>query len=127
MAEDGSRADPARVDPRSAALARYLRRMAATFSMSADATNTGRTAEDGMALLDAALIAEAMPSHDPRLTLLSEVGLFESMPDGAAAFIELPAIRSSVQRPLVSGCEDGSTIIAKIVAAATASDEPFPG
>lgn len=125
MAEDGARAGPAGVDPRSAALARYLRRMAATFSMSADATNTSGTAEYGMALLDAAMIAEAMPSRDPRITILSEVGLFESMPDGEAVFIELPAIRSSVQRPLVSGREDGSTIIAKIVAAATAPDEPF--
>ena len=69
-----------------------------------------------MALLDAAHIADAMTTNDPRLTLLSEAGLFESMPGGRARFLETLQIRAAVQRPLVRGPQDGEQIIAHLVA-----------
>ncbi|HET6915165.1 MAG TPA: hypothetical protein VFH56_03660 [Acidimicrobiales bacterium] len=84
--------------------------------MSADVTDSSRTAELGMALLDAAQIAEAMPGTDPRIRVLSEAGLFESMPGGQAAFIEVPEIRRAVRRPLVCGPQRGTAIIAQLTA-----------
>jgi hypothetical protein len=118
MPDTASDAGQSGTDPRSAALARYLRETAGAFSMSADVTDSERTAELGMALLDAARIAEAMPSSDRRIRVLSEAGLFESMPDGQAAFVEVPEIRRSVQRPLVAGPQSGPMIIAQLVATA---------
>jgi hypothetical protein len=103
------------VDPRAAALSRYLRRTAAFFSMSADATDSASTADLGMALLDAARIAEAMSSADPRIKVLSEARLFESMPEGKAVFIEVAEIRRAVRRTLVSGPQDGASIIAELI------------
>jgi hypothetical protein len=120
-AEDRSRPGQ---DPRSAAFGRYLREAAASFSLSADVTGTASTADAGMALLDAALIAEAMPADDPRIRLLSEAGLFESMPQGEAAFVETREVRRAIQRSLVSGPEDGSAIIAKVAAAAVLDQPP---
>lgn len=105
-------------DPRSAALSRYLRQAADTFSMSADVTDSEHTAELGLALLDAAQIAQAMPGTDPRIRVLSEAGLFESMPNGQATFVEVPEIHRSLRRPLVSGAQCGSVIIAQLVATA---------
>lgn len=111
-------------DPRAAALARYLRETAARFSLSADATDGRRTGEAGMAMLDAALIAEAIPASDPRLRMLSEAGLFESMPDGESLFLENPEIRRALWRPLVSDHESGAAIITKLMATVAAFHEP---
>lgn len=118
MPHGSSDAGRSGTDPRCTALARYLRGAAGAFSTSADVTDSERTAELGMALLDAARIAEAMPSSDQRIRILSEAGLFESMPGGQAAFVEAPEIRRSVQRPLVAGPQSGSMIIAELVATA---------
>jgi hypothetical protein len=114
-------------DARSVAFAQYLRRSAAAFSVSADATDIASTAEAGMALLDAALIAESLPAHDQGVRVLSEAGLFESMPDGRAAFVETPPIRAAVRRALVSDVEGGAAIIARLVATAAAQDDPPSG
>jgi hypothetical protein len=103
-------------DPRAAALAEYFRQRAAAFSLSADVTGSQGTAVSGMALLDAAHIAEAMAPTDPRLQALSEAGLFETMPHGRAQFTETPRIRAVIQRPLVFEAETGQQIIAHIVA-----------
>jgi hypothetical protein len=118
MAENANGTGPSRADPRAAALSRYLRRTAAVFSMSADATDSPSTADLGMALLDAARIAEAMPSADPRIRVLSEAHLFESMPEGRAVFIEAAEIRRAVRRTLVSGPQDGASIIAELITTA---------
>ncbi len=112
-------------DARSVALADYLRRSAAAFSMSADVTGAASTAEAGMALLDAAVLAESLSGEDARIRVLSEAGLFESMPGGRAGFVEVPEIRAAVLRALVSGAEDGAAIIAKLVATAAALDDPY--
>jgi hypothetical protein len=103
-------------DARGAALADYLRERAAAFSLSADVMGSQSTASAGMALLDAAHIAEAMTADDPRLALLSEAGLFESMPGGRALFLETSRIRAAIQRPLVSDPQGGEQIIAHLVA-----------
>lgn len=119
MPENANGAGPSGADPRAAALSRYLRRTAAVFSMSADATDSPSTADLGMALLDAARIAEAMPSADPRIRVLSEAHLFESMPEGRAVFIEAAEIRRAVRRTLVSGPQDGASIIAGLITTAS--------
>jgi hypothetical protein len=123
--DDGQTGGTGPVDARCVALAEYLRRSAAAFSMSADVTDVGSTAEAGMALLDAAAIAESLPTEDSGIRVLSEAGLFESMPGGRAAFVEIPEIRAAVQRALVSGVEDGVAIIAKLVATAATLDDPY--
>jgi hypothetical protein len=69
-----------------------------------------------MALLDASHIADAMATNDPRLALLSEAGLFESMPGGRALFLETSEIRAAIQRPLVCDPQGGEQIIAHLVA-----------
>ena len=127
MSENARGASPSGVDPRAAALSRYLRRTAAAFSMSADATDSAPTADLGMALLDAARMAEAMPSADPRIRLLSEAGLFESMPGGTAVFVEVAEIRRAVRRTLVSGPQNGSSIIAELMTAAAELLGPSAG
>lgn len=114
-----------RPDARAVALAEYLRRCAASFSMSADSTDGPRTAEAGMALLDAAAIAESLPSDNHAIRVLSEAGLFESMPGGRALFVQVPAIRAAVLRALVSDAENGSAILDKLVAAAVTLDDPL--
>lgn len=103
-------------DARAAALADYFRGRAAAFSMSADVMGSQNTAQAGMALLDAAHVADAMTADDPRLTLLSEAGLFESMPEGRARFVETPAVRAAVQRPLVDDPQAGREIVDLLVA-----------
>lgn len=127
MAADGL-TNPARQpeDPRAAALAAYLRRWAAAFSLSADTTHLSSTAEAGMALLDAASVAESMPPDDERIRKLSEAGLFESMPGGQATFLETPEIRALICRPLSSEAQSGVAIVAQLVAAAAAPGGP-PG
>jgi hypothetical protein len=103
-------------DPRAAALADYLRERAAAFSLSADVRGSQSTASAGMALLDAAHIADAMTANDPRLARLSEAGLFESMPEGRAVFVETTEVRAVIQRPLVRDPQAGEEIIAHLVA-----------
>ena len=115
----GTRGEP---DARAAALADYLRERAAAFSMSADVTGSQNTASAGMALLDAAHIADAMTTNDPRLALLSEAGLFESMPGGRALFLETTEIRAAIQRPLVRDPQAGEEIIGHLMA--TVSESP---
>ncbi len=112
-------------DPRADALADYLRDWAASFSLSADVTGVHDTARAGMALLDAAAIAQAMGSNDRGLRVLSEAGLFESMPFGRARFVETPGIRAAIQRPLVAGRQTGGQIIAHLVATA-GGEHPRP-
>jgi hypothetical protein len=117
MPEEGRRSAPGgSSDARAAALAQYLRERAASFSMSADVTGVQDTARAGMALLDAAVVADAMSTSDDRLRLLSEAGLFESMPNGRARFAETPEIRAAIQRPLVSHRHTGVEIIADLIA-----------
>lgn len=103
-------------DARAAALAAYLRERAAAFSMSADVMGSQNTASAGMALLDAAHVADSMTTDDPRLALLSEAGLFESMPEGRALFLETSAVRAAIQRQIVHDPQMGEEIIALIVA-----------
>lgn len=110
-------------DVRAVALARYLRRCAASFSMSADVNDVDSTAEAGMALLDAAIAAEAMSAEDARMKLLSEAGLFESMPHGEARFLETPQVSAAIRRTLMSAPQSGEVILDKLVAA-VAPDEP---
>lgn len=110
-------------DARAVALADYLRRCAASFSMSADVTDVDSTADAGMALLDAAAAAEAMSSDDTRIKVLSEAGLFESMPRGEARFLETPQVSAAVRRTLMSAPQGGEAILGKLVAA-VAPDEP---
>jgi hypothetical protein len=104
-------------DARAVALADYLRRCAASFSMSADVTDVDSTAEAGMALLDAAAAAEAMSSDDTRIKVLSEAGLFESMPRGEARFLETPQVSAAIRRTLMSAPQGGEAILGKLVAA----------
>jgi len=54
-------------DARSVAFAEYLRPSAAEFSRSADATDVSGTAEAGMALPDAALIAGSLSTYPPEV------------------------------------------------------------
>ena len=105
-------------DPRGAALARYLRDRAADFSMSADATTQQHVARAGMALLDAAAIAENLTRTDPDLDRLSDAGCFESMPNQGFRFAESEAIRAAVQRPLAGEPATGRDILALIAAVA---------
>lgn len=123
----GRGAEAAGSDPRDAravALAEYLRRSAAAFSLSADVTGAPRTAEVGMALLDAALVAESLPAYDRGIRVLSEAGAFESMPDGRALFVESSETRAAVRRALVSDLGGAAAIIARVVAAVAARADP---
>jgi hypothetical protein len=105
-------------DPRARSLALYLRRRAADFSFSADVNDEQMVARAGMTLLDAAVLAEAMPEGDRRLSELSAAHCFESMPEHEAQFLETPAIRSAVQRPLTDEPMTGGQVIDLIVATA---------
>jgi hypothetical protein len=107
-------------DPRAAALASYLEQRAAAFSMSADINDEQYIADAGMALLDAAELASGLRAADPRLTALSELGRFESMPGGTVNFVETAAVRAAMQRPLSGGPVSASDILALLVTAAEA-------
>jgi hypothetical protein len=102
-------------DARAAALAIYLRRRAAAFSLSADVNNEQHIARAGMALLDAAIIAERLSATDERLTALSEAGAFETMPDGKALFLESAELRAAVQRPLSGPPMSGHEVLRLLV------------
>ena len=121
---DGDPASQGARDVRAVALADYLRERAAAFSMSADVMESQSTARAGMALLDAAQLAETMTPGDARLAMLLEAGLFESMPDGRTRFCETAEIRAAIQQPLVRDAQRGDEIIALLVATAAGSAEP---
>lgn len=105
-------------DPRAAALADYLRDRAAAFSLSADSTNEQHIAAAGMALLDAAALADSMLPTDGRLLELSLAGRFETMGEGSSTFVETPELRAAVQRPLSGTPMTGAEILALLVATA---------
>jgi hypothetical protein len=102
-------------DARALALAEYLRERAAAFSLSADVNEAGQIARAGMALLDAAALAETLPADDPSLIALSEAGRFESMPGNAARFVETPPLRAAVQRPISGSPMSGEQILTLLV------------
>lgn len=108
-------------DPRAQALASYLRERAAAFSLSADSTGEQHIASAGMALLDAAVLAGHLPGTDPRLAALSRAGRFETMPDGASSFMETPALRGVIQRPVSGHPMSAAEILDLLVATATGS------
>jgi hypothetical protein len=108
-------------------LARYLRSWASAFSLSADITDLSTTADAGMALLDAAAIADSMHSDDPRLKALSAAGLFESAPDGQAIFVETVDVRAAIRRPIASGPQDGPAILTLLVNTAALREPPSGG
>jgi hypothetical protein len=105
-------------DPRGPALAAYLRERAAAFSLSADVTTQQHVALAGMALLDAASIAEHLPSGHHVLISLSEAGCFESVPDQTTRFVENEQMRAAVQRPLSGMQMSGLDILELLTAAA---------
>lgn len=114
--------DEATADPRGPALARYLRTQAAAFSLSADVTAQQHVARAGMALLDAAAIAENLTRTDPCLNRLSEAGLYESTPNMGIRFLETEAVRAAVQRSLAGEPMAGRDILTLI--AAVANSDP---
>jgi hypothetical protein len=83
--------------------------------MSADVHDEQHIAGAGMALLDAAKLAERLTAQDPRLVALSEAGRFETMPKSTARFLETPALRAAMQRPLAGSPLSGSDILALVV------------
>lgn len=92
-------------------MAEYLRERAAAFSLAADSTGEHHIASAGMALLDAAAMAERLPTNDRRLKALSEAGRFEAMPGGTSRFVETNDLRSVVQRPLAGSPMTGEQIL----------------
>lgn len=105
-------------DPRAQALARYFRERAASFSLSADSTDEQHIATAGMALLDAADVAEQLRPVDPRLAALTRAGRFESMPGGGSTFVETNGVRRAIQRPLSGAPMSGEEILDLVVASA---------
>jgi hypothetical protein len=102
-------------DARALALAAYLRERAASFSLSADVNDAHKIARAGMALLDAATIAETFRTDDPTLQALSEAGRFESMPDDTARFLETAPLRAAIQRPITGSAMTGRQILTLMV------------
>jgi len=103
------------VDPRAHALGEYLRDRAAAFSLSADAAGDQHIADAGMALLDAAAMADRLPGTDDRLEALSSAGCFETMPGGTSRFVETLDLRAVIQRPLSGSPMSGEQILDLIV------------
>jgi hypothetical protein len=104
-------------DPRAAALADFLRRRAAAFSLSADVNGSARIADAGMALLDAAILASRLAPRDPMLVAMSEAGLFESMPGDQARVVVTPELLRALQRPISGDARDAEQILRAIVVA----------
>jgi hypothetical protein len=105
-------------DPRALALARYLRERAAAFSLSADSTGDQHIASAGMALLDAARVAEWLSPTDACLTTLTRAGRFESMPDGRSTFLETDNVRRVIQRPISGAAMSGREILDLLIQSA---------
>lgn len=102
-------------DARAVALADYLYQRAAAFSLSADVNDAQGTAHAGMALLDAAALAERLGPTDQILKALSEAGRFETTPDSGATFLETDELRAAIQRPLAGRRMTGHEILALVV------------
>jgi hypothetical protein len=105
-------------DPRAQALARYFRERAAAFSLSADTTGEQHIASAGMALLDAAEVAERLSAVDARLATLTRAGRFECQQDGTSRFLETDSVRRAIQRPLSGVPMSGAEILDLLVASA---------
>lgn len=106
-------------DPRGAALADFLRGEARALSLFADVTGTMHVARAGMAMLDAALLAERLAPGDRVLVCLAEAGLFESMPQNRARFSATTEIHRAVHRPIAGRIQDGHTLLDSIAFAAS--------
>lgn len=113
----GGRQVPPSSEPRADALALFLRREAGAISLSADMTGLEHLVRVGLALLDAAALAEDLQRDDPILRQLSEAGCFESMPYGRAAFLSTDDIRRAIRRPISGADETGEDILHSIVSA----------
>lgn len=87
-------------------------------SLSADVTGHLHLADVGMALLDAAGLAQRMRGDDTVLMRLSEAGCFEPMPDGGARFVSSGEIRRALLRPISGDAEAGAAILGSVVLAA---------
>jgi hypothetical protein len=90
--------------------------------MSADVNVQQHTARAGMALLDAALLAERLTSNDYRLRLLSEAGRFETMPDETFVVVESAGMRAVLQRPLAGVSLTGDEVLTSLARAASDED-----
>ena len=106
-------------DPRGHALAEYLRAQAAALSLSADSTGEQHIATAGMAILDAALLAEHLPSTDQRLANLSRAERFETMPDGGSVFRATQDVQAALRRPIAGAPMTGEQILNLLVTIAT--------
>ena len=104
-------------EPRADALAHFLRHEAGAISLSAEMTTLRHLVTVGMALLDAAALADSLRRDDPILQQLSEAGCFESIPDGRATFLSTDAIRRAILRPISGVDESGADILHSIVSA----------
>lgn len=107
-----------RHEPRAEALAEFLRREAAAVSFSAEVTGHMHLVHVGMALLDAAALAENLGTGDPLLQRLSEAGRFESMPDDRARFVSTEEIQRAILRPVAGTAEAGRVILRSVETAA---------
>lgn len=87
-------------------------------SLSADVTDHQYLADVGMALLDAALLAQGLAHNHPILAQLSEAGHFESLPDQRAQFLSTEEIRRAILRPISGLPEPAATIIESVISAA---------
>ena len=90
--------------------------------MSADVNLQQHVARAGMALLDAALLAERLQPSDFRLRLLSETGRFETMPDETLVVVETAGMRAVLQRPLAGVSLTGDEVLTSLARAASSED-----
>lgn len=104
-------------DPRATALAGFLRERAALFSLSADVNNSPHVAEAGMALLEAAAIAQDLRPMDPLLVGMSERGLFESMPNGGSRVVDSDELGRSLSRSILGKPRDGRRVLKDLLGA----------
>jgi hypothetical protein len=105
-------------DPRGEALAEFFRREAGAVSLSADVTGQVHLVHVGLALLDAATLAQDLAVDDPVLVQLSEAGCFESMPGDRARFVSTAEIHRALLRPISGTAEVGEDILRSVVTAA---------
>lgn len=83
-------------------------------------TTQQHVARAGMALLDAAAIAENLTRTDPTLARLTEAGYYESTPDLGLRFVETEPVRAAVHRPISGEPMTGRDILELIAAVANA-------
>lgn len=72
-----------------------------------------------MAILDAALLAENLPSTDPRLLALTHAERFETMPDGVSRFLATQDVQAVLRRPIAGAPMSGEQILNLLVTVAT--------